>query len=794
LPLQRGSISPKKMLNKSLKQPISVNAAHHDYNELDRSLIYSHQSCYSIIKTTQIYIFTMLASSIIDASLSAQNLAFRPGGSAVSFGVSVINRSNQFASFQLEVKAAGAGDRSNWYRLSPDVSTAKSPGDRTDFQVEILDSPIPDFVGSVNLTVRVFSPQLSEERRLVLRLTLEPSSESNRLRIGLPSERFQVYPRNIVDIPVTVKNIESQPYQVRLQCTELESSWLVGSPERYIEIPANGETTVTFQCQPPRADRVVSRDYPFIIIAKSHLGSTVEAQGILEVLPVGFMHFEVQPQQQRIPAKKPWWPNWRSRSATFLLIFKNNSNLLQTLEDLEVRGQDAKRCQIEVSPEKPVLPLGEITPTNLTISPHRPWIGWSRKLKFELKPWLSDPRLGSADPATQMLFLKVFPIVPLWLLLALLSMIAAAVLAPTPTNHLAGVNVVRLSGTSGRSPLVMSVSDDCSIRTWGVTDWGKLNPQGNLSKGTLAKTCTNAQPKSSKGLLAITQQAIRSLALVPVKNNQVFAGLENGTIQVWDINTGKGLYTLKDPKDQTSDRILDLMFTRNSLTLYASYGSGTIRSWQRPSDVRFDSQPAKILQMSDRFPYQAWSLALSPDEKLLVSAGQFKRLILWDVANSQPRQLKLSEDAQNRGENDFFWDVNFAPNTSILAAADSDGYVTIWDLSQCQKAAPKKLSKEQLPEQSCEQRERWQVSKTSVRSILFTPDQRWLVSAGDDGQILAWRLTANLTPDRTQKPQQIATLPSRITSLDLIAQEQGVWIASGSADAQVRLYRFNPDK
>lgn len=735
----------------------------------------------------------MLASSIIDASLTAQNIAFRPGGPSVSFGVSVINRSNQFASFQLEIKAAGAGEQSNWYHLSPDVSAAKSPGDRTDFQVKILDSPIPDFVGIINLTVRVFSPQLSEERRLVLRLTLEPSGELNLLRIGLPTKRFQVYPRNVVDIPVIVKNVGSQPSEVRLQCTELESSWLVGSWERYIEIPANEEITATFQCQPPRADRVASSDYPFIIIAKCHQSSPVEAQGILEVLPVGFMEFEVQPQQQCIPAKRPWLPNWRSRSSTFQLMFKNNSNLLQTL-DLEVRGQDAKGCQIQVNPEKPILPLGEITSTNLTISPRRPWIGWSRKLKFELKPWLSDPRLGSSDPATQILFLKVFPIIPLWLLLALLSMIATAIFIPKPITHLAGVNAVRLSGTSGRSPLVMSASDDCSVRTWGVTDWETLTPQGSLSKGTLAKTCTDTQPNSSKGLLAITQQAIRSLALIPVKNNQVFAGLENGTVQVWDINTGKGLYTLKDPNDQTSDRVLDLMFTRNSLTLYTSYGSGTIRSWQRPRDVRFDSKPAKVLQVPDRFAYQAWSLALSPDEKILVSAGQFKRLVLWDVASSQPWQLKLSENAQNRGENDFFWDVNFAPNTSILAASDSDGYVTLWDLSQCQKATPKGSPKEQLPQQSCEQRARWQVSKTSVRNILFTPDRRWLVSAGDDGQILAWRLTAKVTPDLTQKPKRIASLPSRITSLDLIAKEQGVWIASGSDDAQVRLYRFNPDE
>ncbi len=738
----------------------------------------------------------MIASSLIDASLTVQSLVFRPRGPSVSFGVSVTNRSDRFASFQLEILAAGASEQANWYHLSPDVSTAKSPGDRTDFQVEILHTPIPDFVGTVNLMVRVSSPQLSEERRLVLRLTLEPSGESDLLRIGLPVKRVQAYPRNVVDIPVIVKNLGSQPSEVHLQCQELEAFWLVGSVERHLAVPAYSEITTHFQCQPPSADQVSSRDYPFIIVAKNREGSTVETAGILEILPVGFMQFEAQPQQQRIPAKRPWLPNWRSRSASFQLMFKNNSNLLQTV-DLEVRGEDVQRCQIQIDPDKADLPLGEITPVSLTISPRRPWMGWSRKLKFEVKPWLSDPRLGSSDPATQILFLKVFPIIPLWLLLAFISAIAAIVFRPIPVSHMAGVNAVQLSGTSGRSPLVVSASDDCSARSWGVTESGDLNPQSGLSKGALAKTCTSTQPSSAKGLLAVTQQAIRSLALIPVQNNQVFAGLENGTIQSWDINTGKPLYTLRDPQDQTSDRNLDLLFTRNSLTLYSSYGSGTIRSWQRPRDIRFNSKPAKVLTLPDRFTFQAWSLALSPDEKTLISAGQFKRLVLWDVSKSKPfpQQLQLSDLAQNRGENDFFWSVNFAPKTPILTAADSDGYVTLWNLDKCKK---KPLSKRpatpQLPQISCEQRARWKVSETSVRRILFTPDQRWLVSAGDDGQITAWPLTAKTTLDPTQKPKRIATLPNRVTSLDLITNNQGIWIASGSDDAQVRLHRFNPEE
>ncbi len=747
----------------------------------------------------------MLASSVIDASLTTQTLTYRPGEPPVSFGVSVTNRSDQFASFQLEILAAGATEQTGWYHLSPEVSTAKSTGDRTDFQVEILDSPIPDFVGTINLMVRVSSPQLLEERRLVLRLTLEPRLESNPLRVGLPVQHLQVYPLNTIEIPVTIKNVGSQLTEVLLQCTELPPSWLVNGAERRLAIEAQSEATAIFQCQPAGADQVPSQTYPFAITAQTQDGVTLETQGTVDVLPVGFMQFEAQPQQQRVPAKRPWLLNCKARHATFQLMFQNTSNLLQTVE-IEVRGRDANRCQLHTSPEQAVLPLGEITTVDLTVSPRRPWIGLARKMELEVKPWLSDPRLGSCDPATQILLLKVLPIIPLWLLVAFCTLLAAILLKPTPITHLAGVNAVQLSGTSGRVPLVISAADDCSIRSWGISGWGNLKPEGTLTQGTSTQTCTEEQPRSSEGVLALTQQAIRSLALVPVNNSQVFAGLENGNIQAWDINKGKQLYTLRDPQDQTSDRILDLTFTRNALTLYSSYGSGKIRSWKRSSTDRFSNQPT-IFSLPDRDAFQIWSLALSPDEKTLASAGQFKRLVLWDVATSQPRQL-VTDSHQNRGENDFYWDATYAPQSPILAASDSDGYITLWDLSRCnnlpqakdpetkdpeaKNSKAKDPAPDLLPQQNCTQRSRWQVAETAVRQIQFTPDQKWLVSAGDDGQITAWPMTANMTLDSTQKPKRIATLPSRVTSLDLIANDQGVWVASGSEDAHVRFHRFTP--
>ncbi|MDV2997184.1 MAG: hypothetical protein N4J56_006889 [Chroococcidiopsis sp. SAG 2025] len=738
-----------------------------------------------------------MMNHVIDASLTTQSLTFRPGETA-TFGVIAINRSEQFAAFELEILAA-AGDRESWYRLSPEVSAAKPPGDRTQFQVEILASPIAYFVGDINLTVKVSSPQLATERRLVLRLTVEPGEKAPLLSVTLPRQRLQVYPRNTVDIAVQVQNLGLRSAEVVLNLKDIDLSWALGTAERRLQLEAGQQAEISFQCRPPGVSQTASQDYPFTVVARDRAGATVSTAGILEVLPVGFVQFEVQPSQQRLPAQSSQLKHWLSNIAIFQLQFKNASNLLQQVA-IELRGKDCQSCQFQVDPENADLPLATETSVRLSVKVKRPWIGRVKRLQIEAKAWLSNQILGSTDPATQLLTLKVLPIVPMWLLLillALLSALLAIILQPAPISHLATVNAVRFSGTSGRFPLVLSGADDCTIRSWMIApSWlfvkpETLRPQGALAEGSLNAVCSNRKPESPQGLLAVLGQAVRALELIPVNNNQVFAGLENGEIQAWDVNTGRKQFSLKDGKDKTGDRVLSLAFTRNSRYLYSGYGSGTVRKWLIPPLGQSSSNPQRFI-LPDRFQFQVWAIALSPDEKILVSTGQFKRLLRWDLSqpgNPRPTQILLSSQFGNQGENDFFWSIAFAPKSHLLATADSDGYITLWNLQKCQimKSNYLKDSSSQLPQTKCEISDRWQASPADVRSIRFTPDGRQLVSAGDDGQIVAWAIAENKKHDPTQK-QIVATLSRRIASIDLVADEQRTLIASGGEDFQVRLH------
>ncbi len=724
----------------------------------------------------------------IEASLTTQALTFCPGGASVTFGVGVLNRSDQFVAFELSISAAGGNHNTSWYRLYPEVSAAKPPGDRTDFQIEILESPIPSFVGTVTLTIRVFSPQLSEERRLLLRLTLEPGNELPPLRVDLPTRRFQVYPRNQIDLLVQVQNLGSRSTEVLLRLTELEPTWIVGSAERRIAIAAGQQGETTFQCQPPSASQAPSQDYPFTIAVTNREGSIATGSGIVEVLPVGFVQFEAHPQQQRIPTQGGWLPDWRSRTATFQLLLKNMSNLTQEVS-IELRGKDCQRCEIQMNPVT-ALPLGEATPISLKVKPRRAWIGRVNVLQLEAKAWLSDQRLGSPDPATQLLSLKAFPIVPLWLLLALLALLTLLLmflLQPPAVAHTAAVNAVRFSGTSGSVTLVLSGSDDCTIRSW-TKDQTRLQPHGLLAAGSPTEAC-GGKARSSSGLFAMTHQAVRTLAFVPDNNQQVFAGLKSGEIQVWDVNRGKQDYTLKDKNDVAGD-LFDLVFTQDSRRLYSSYGSGIVRVWGSPTaGAQFSSTPGILRLRIPDADYQIRSLALSPDETALITGGQFKRLVLWNLARSTPRLIQIG-DAQ-RGTNDYIWSIAFVPNSSLLATADSNGYITLWDLKQCRSApsADGNLAQNLLPEVKCDRHDRWQASKLAVRAIQITSDGRRLVSAGDDGRIVVWHLTPDYKQDQTQKEHSIATLSSSITTLDLTANDN--LIVSGGADSQVRLHSLD---
>ncbi|BDA66042.1 WD-40 repeat-containing protein [Rivularia sp. IAM M-261] len=742
-------------------------------------------------------------NQVINASLSTQSLIFVPNKPPVSFEVTVNNDSDSFANFQLEIIAAGEVRNSDyrWYRLEPEVAAAKPPGSSTKFQVFIFNSPIPGFAGTVNLSVKVISPTLGRERRLLLRLEVGRDDKPILLSVELPIRTFQVYPGNSIDIPVRVKNQGQVACNALLRLTGIDSSWLNNSAERRLNINASSQTEVTFQCQPPSVVQALSQNYVLTAEVTSNNSNPANAQGNLEVLPVGFINFSTPQNKQRIPSRRSWLPDWKSKTASYDLLFKNSSNLNQEIS-IHVQGRDWRKCTpFKKFPEIANLNLGETAKVILEVTTKRPWIGIKKTLLLEARAELSDQRLGSTDPATQSLELEVLPIIPLWLQLAILALIAAILallFRPEAITHKASVNSVDVSGISLS---VVSASDDCTLRLWKIRN-NSLAPEETVNFSEQPLAC--GKRHNRKGLLAIADNIIRVVKFVPVQNNRVAIGLDTGAIEIRRVPSGQIIGTpLQDP-NEPADRVFDLAFSTDSLLLFSGSGKGKLRRWTRTNtNIEFQPESLEVLELEKRqqlTQFQIRALALSPDNKIIVASGNFNRFIVLPISNQSNNfkdiSLQKLEQLDGRGGlNDFVFGLAFMPNPTkkILATSDSAGLIAIWDLDQCK---PKAVSNSQLKlnELSCVPIDSWQgESKNPIRTLAFSEDNKLLISGGDDGQVIVWHLTPTYGLDKTKsqegKGDTIYRSYKKINSIGL-KNNREIIVISGGEDSQVEFKKY----
>lgn len=636
-------------------------------------------------------------------------------------------------------------------------------------------------------------------------MEIEQDNRPNFLSVELPVKDFQVYPGNSVDILVRLRNLGQQPANAMLRFAGIDSSWLIGSADRRLSVDPGNQTEVSFQCQPPSVVQAASQNYTFSVEATSHNSSSANAAGNLEVLPVGFIKFSTPQHQQILPSRGRWLPDWKSNAVVYELLFKNASNLRQEI-NVQIQGRDWRKCTFRKSPETADLDLGQTAKINLEVTKKRPWIGIGKTLLLEARAELSDQRLGSTDPATQSLELEVFPIIPLWLQLAIIALIAALLallLRQSRPQHVDSVNSVRVTGDTLS---VVSGSDDCTLRLWRIIGKSTLEPEGNFDEQT--RSC--GKYHKPKGLLAITDDKISVLKFVPVQNDRVAVGLDKGVIELREVPTGKkNNQDLQDPQGE-GDRVFDLAFTSNSRNLFSAHGSGKLRVWSRAKineEWKTESKVFDLKKQQNLTDFQVRALTLSPDDYYLIAAGNFKRFVklpVNEILNNSLKNLLVQTTAQSdesRGQEDFVWGLAFAPNPPdnankpdspnnkiILATSDSSGFITIWDLNQCQ---PTSNNQQNINNLNCQPLDRWQdESKNAVRSLGFSEDSSYLVSGGDDGRVVVWYLKNDYTLDRTKSPKgkTIYNSDKKINSID-VKSKQG-FVISGSEDSQVRLHRI----
>ncbi len=704
-----------------------------------------------------------MLKELLQSNISVKELTYKPGGAPVSFAVQVVNTSERFASFQLEIIPAGADETAGnlWYSISPDISSKNPPGTMTDFQITIFDTPVPGFIGQMNLTVRVFSMELGDESRQVVRLILQKGTRAVPLKLKLPIDKFQALPREEVAIPVRINNPGQITTETIVRLEGVNSDWFGGAIEQKVSVKPGQEVEVRFVCRIPFGVDAPSHVYPFTIEAQVIDGLSSTANGSLEILPMGNTDFRCDRLIQQLPARRLWWFR-RSLSATYPLLLENASNLQQQVT-LEVTCSKLPAHAIVVTPQSVELEPQAILPVTVTVTQRRPLLGKLKQYTLSAQSAWSDRRVDIQNE-TLKLDLRVYPTVFLWWIIT----VAAVVVPPTvwsqsclnpgnPTcGHQDAVTTVQLNGSGERA---VSGSSDQTIRQWDIA--GFTNPVINQEMGVIARL----------------GKAVRVIRYKPTQNDQVAIGLENGEIQLWDLlkENDKPEVSFGTQRD---DRVLDLHFTPDARSLFSAHGSGRVFRWAiDPNQSGVQEKPSHTLQLE----FAIYSTAIvGGDRQTLAIAGKFNRLELWNWQTNQHRALKYPKPG---GQYDYVQSLATAEfQPQLMASGDTQGMITLWDMKGCLADA----------KQPCKVLDQWNEAHGGqpVRSVALSRNGCFLVSGGGDGRVMLFPLTSagkrseqhlsGIPFDKSFKPKDA------IQSVDIRVAKGNLIVLSGSEDTQIR--------
>jgi WD40 repeat protein len=279
---------------------------------------------------------------------------------------------------------------------------------------------------------------------------------------------------------------------------------------------------------------------------------------------------------------------------------------------------------------------------------------------------------------------------------------------------------------------------------------------------------------------------VDSLAFTP-DGLTLFSNGSDGLTRRWDVATGGPRAQLGIP--EVNRRVGGLAISPDGRTL-ADHGMGLwdlearrllrIESLETPSGSPAVSSVEAIVAMAQpdtihlwdaatgkllrrlKVPPQSdiWSLAFTPDGRILASAGEGQNVTLWEVATG--RQLTSNLLGHTGG----IVSLAFSPDGRALASGSRDGTVIVWDVADPARASL-----------------RWKLegNVVAVWTVAYAPDGKTIASGHEDGTVKLW------DPATGRERCTLVGHTGGVHSLAFSAD--GSVLATGDAGGTIRLWR-----
>jgi len=271
------------------------------------------------------------------------------------------------------------------------------------------------------------------------------------------------------------------------------------------------------------------------------------------------------------------------------------------------------------------------------------------------------------------------------------------------------------------SSVFATCSEDGTIRVWDVTDY-KVTSKGLCqTQKTGMPTCIGfsgevvltgwqdgmirAHEAEHGELLWVIDNCHRggvSSLILSHNSKFIVSGGEQGEVRVWEIRTRDMFLHLK----QHTATVTSLQLFADDTRVLSASRDRTIYAW----DLHTQSRVMALTQRMGGIN----AIALLPDQYQVLSVGQEKRVGFWDIRQSAPVS-QLDAGAEQLC-------ITLDKDGVFFATAGVDCKVRLWRFKDG------KLM--------CEM----EGHSGAVRSVQFSPDNKQLVSTGEDGAVLVWNV------------------------------------------------------
>lgn len=286
-------------------------------------------------------------------------------------------------------------------------------------------------------------------------------------------------------------------------------------------------------------------------------------------------------------------------------------------------------------------------------------------------------------------------------------------------NHSSAV--IQVAYAAGVSDQFATISCDNTIRIWDASDYSVVTKCFVADAG--APTCLQfsldvlvsgwsdgciRSHSSETGAPAwsIDNAHTGGVTALVLSHNQRFivSGGAGGEVRVWDIRKRDMVSHLKEH----SMAVTHLAIYRDDTHAISCSRDRSILCWDLRNERRISSHVQRMGGIN--------TVALSANQKLVLSAGQEKRISFWDLRVDTPvNVIQKAHDEEATC-------IAVAHNLEVFATGGNDWLVKLWDFNTG------KLITDGVGHSG------------NVHGLAFSPDDRQLVSVGDDGSIFVWNV------------------------------------------------------